>query len=148
MAFTYPYPRPALTVDAVIVAWHAGRVLLLLVRRKHPPFEGHWAIPGGFVQMDEPLEQAAARELAEETGLSGIALKQFYTYGDPMRDPRHRTVTVVYVGRINEEPPLPDAGDDAAEAAWFDMHQLPELAFDHRGIIGDVINSLNLNIQK
>jgi len=148
MAFTYAYPRPALTVDAVIVARHAGKVLLLLVKRKHPPFEGQWAIPGGFVQMDEPLGQAAARELAEETGLSGIALKQFYTYGDPLRDPRHRTVTVVYVGLIYDEPPMPDAGDDAAEAAWFDMHQLPELAFDHGRIIGDVINNLDLNIHK
>lgn len=139
MSFTYTYPRPAVTVDCVVLFRNDSTIRVLLIKRKHPPFENHWAFPGGFVDMDEGLEAAAARELEEETGLSGLKLKQFHTYGDPLRDPRHRTITVVYTSFTDNEL-LPKAGDDAVEVQWFDCEHLPALAFDHQKIITAVLN--------
>ncbi|MDP4291731.1 MAG: NUDIX hydrolase, partial [Bacteroidota bacterium] len=98
MAYTYEYPRPAVTADIVLFSRFENRDYVLLILRNNPPFQGCWALPGGFIDMDETLEESALRELAEETGLTGIRLKQFRTYGDPGRDPRHRTITVVYMG--------------------------------------------------
>ena len=138
-AYTYDYPRPMVTVDAAILSMREGTRHVLLIRRGRPPFEGTWALPGGFVEIDEPLETAAARELAEETGLTGLALHQLHTFGDPGRDPRGRSISVVYWG---EAPPdaVATGGDDAAEAGWFPVDKLPALAFDHEKIVKHLLN--------
>jgi 8-oxo-dGTP diphosphatase len=132
--FTYNFPRPALTVDLVVVT-RRGRRKVLLVRRKATPFAGKWALPGGFVEKDEPLDIAARRELKEETGVSVGDFEQLYTFGDPDRDPRDWTVTVVYLARVDQSKVRPRNGDDAAEVNWFALDDLPDLAFDHAQII-------------
>ena len=104
---------------------------------------GTWALPGGFVEIDEDLHAGALRELEEETGLKSIALAQFKTYGTPGRDPRGRTISVVYYGLLTNESQKIEAGDDAAEASWFELNELPELAFDHEEILKDFI-AINL----
>ena len=135
MPYSYKYPRPALTVDALVFS-SEGKVLL--IQRKNPPFQGLWALPGGFVDMDETPEQAVVRELKEETGLTGISFKQFHTYGALDRDPRHRTISIVFVGKIIKSIDYKPLGsDDATAAEWFNLDQLPELAFDHHQIILD-----------
>lgn len=144
MSYTYKYPRPAVTVDALVFCRSRERLHIALIRRSHPPFEGDWAFPGGFVDMDESLEEAASRELLEETGLKDISLEQFYTAGDVHRDPRHRTITVAYIGfTLAELPPLV-AGDDAGEAEWFPVDGLPTLAFDHADILRRALDKLLL----
>ena len=134
--YTYPYPRPMVTVDAVVFASGPGGPQVLLIQRARDPFAGAWALPGGFVDMDEPLDAAAARELAEETGLHHVPLRQFHTYGDPGRDPRGRTISVAHVATVETAPPV-TAQDDAAAARWFPLDALPPLAFDHATIVGD-----------
>ena len=134
MSFTYSYPRPTVTVDCIVFQKRNDHYFVLLIRRGNEPFKGFWAIPGGFVEMDESLESAASRELAEETGLKGIALEQFHAFGDPLRDPRHRTISVAYVG-FTDDNQLVKAGDDAAEVGWFGVNDLPPLAFDHPKIL-------------
>lgn len=129
--YVYKWPRPMVTVDAAVFALCEGEARLLLIQRRHEPFAGRWALPGGFVEMDEDLPQAAARELAEETGLEGVALEQLHTFGRPGRDPRGRTITVVYFGVIRGQFPSIRAADDAAAAQWFDIDHLPPMAFDH-----------------
>jgi len=146
-AFAYPYPRPALTVDAAIVAKNTdGFPKLLLIQRKHDPFAGSWALPGGFVNELEPLDTAVARELQEETSIDPskiVSLKQIGCFGDPGRDPRGWTVTVAYAGLVPSSTELPVLGaDDAAEARWFDVGSLPELAFDHRIIVRSALEHL------
>lgn len=126
MPFTYPYPRPAVTCDVVAFTIRAGELALLLIRRKDEPFRGKWALPGGFVNENEPLDRAASRELYEETGLSGVRLEQVGTFGDPGRDPRGHTVSVAYVTFLVAEATIV-AGDDAAEAQW---HPLRSLVLD------------------
>ncbi len=118
---------------------------VLLVQRGHPPFAGEWALPGGFVNIDEPLEAAAARELEEETGLKGVDLEQLHTYGDPERDPRGRVVTVAYLGVLPTDASQEVQGaDDAAQARWFPIEALPRLAFDHAEIIRDGLRRMSL----
>lgn len=134
MSHTYPFPRPAVTVDAVILSPLEQGYEVLLIRRGHEPYEGRWALPGGFLDMDEELEEAAARELEEETGLEGIALEQFGTFGKIGRDPRGRTVSVAYMAIVGARPQA-RAGDDAAEVGWFPLMGLPDLAFDHGEIL-------------
>lgn len=130
MPYTYDYPRPALTVDAVV--FRQGEILeVLLIQRKHYPFEGMWALPGGFVDMDETVEEAVVRELYEETHLKFDQLKQLHTFSALGRDPRGRTVSVTFYGKITIENAEVQGGDDASDAKWFRMSQLPELAFDH-----------------
>jgi len=109
----------------------------LLIERKYPPFEGMWALPGGFMNMDETLEEAALRELEEETGIKGVQLKQFRTFSKTDRDPRHRTITTVFSGFTDHTTTAPIAGDDAENAKWFPLDALPPLAFDH----GEVMES-------
>jgi 8-oxo-dGTP diphosphatase len=138
MIYSYKYPRPAVTVDAIVFSKREGRLFVALIKRGNPPFRGDWAIPGGFVDMDESLPEAAARELEEETGLVGIRLEQFFTFGDVHRDPRHRTITIVYTGYTPDELPPLKAGDDAGDAAWFPMDDLPNLAFDHKEILDKI----------
>jgi len=132
--YVYEWPRPMVTADAAVFAFCDGRARLLLIQRKQGPFQGHWALPGGFVEMDEDLKDAAARELAEETGLRGVALEQLHTFGRPGRDPRGRVVTVVYFGIAEHSREQIEAADDAADAQWFDIEDLPTMAFDHEEI--------------
>jgi len=115
---------------------------ILLVKRNDPPYQSSWALPGGFMEMDETLEQAARRELKEETGITAGELIRFDTYDDPGRDPRGRTITQVFVMIWNGKMGEPVAGSDAGELAWFDLTSLPELAFDHNRIIQDVIRMM------
>jgi 8-oxo-dGTP diphosphatase len=128
------YPYPATSVDVVIFTLRADDLQVLLVRRKHAPFEGRWAIPGGFVEADESLEAAARRELKEETGVRDVYLEQLYTFGDPKRDPRGRVVTVAYLALV-PAPLAVQAGDDASDARWWSVYKLPSLAFDHAKIL-------------
>ena len=128
----YEYPRPALSTDVVVVAGPPDARRVLLVRRGAEPFLGRWALPGGFVDEDERLETAARRELEEETSLVvGASLTQIGTFGDPGRDPRGWTVSVVYGVLLDGEPPPVTGGDDASEAAWHLLDSPPPLAFDH-----------------
>ena len=139
--YTYVYPHPAVTVDVALFAGHGAERRLLLIRRAQPPYAGYWALPGGFVDIDEDLPDAARRELAAETGLSVAGLRQLGAYGAPGRDPRERVISVVYLAELPSAQP-PAAGSDAAEAAWFDLAALPALAFDHAGIIEDAVAAL------
>ena len=133
--FVYDYPRPMVTADAVVFAVRNERLEVLLIERKHEPFAGTWALPGGFVEMGESLEAAAARELDEETGVCGVKLEQIHTFGDPGRDPRGRSITVAYMGMVDWRAHTLKAADDAAKADWFPIDDLPHLAFDHSVII-------------
>ena len=133
--YTYQYPHPAVTVDTVIFTLRDSRLKVLLVRRGGEPFKGMWAIPGGFVNMDEDLDTAARRELEEETGVSGVYLEQLYTFGAPERDPRERVITVAYYALIPSDRVQLHAATDAVDAAWFSMQDLPALAFDHGDIL-------------
>jgi 8-oxo-dGTP diphosphatase len=135
MAHKYPFARPALTVDIVVFGLDAGDLQVMLIQRDLPPFEGRWALPGGFVRVDEPLDDAARRELVEETGLRDIYLEQLYTFGAVDRDPRERIVTVAYYALVNLEGHDVRASTDARNAAWFPVSDLPELAFDHHDIL-------------
>jgi 8-oxo-dGTP diphosphatase len=121
-----------LTVDSILIVDDE----ILLIQRGQDPFKGKWALPGGFVEEEEKVLTAAERELQEETGISGIKLKEFATYADPGRDPRGRVVSLVYWARLKTKPKA-IGGDDAAEARWFSMKDLPELAFDHAKILQD-----------
>ena len=129
---TYKYPRPAYTVDIIIIQLEK----ILLIKRGHPPYLGKWALPGGFMDMEETPEQAAIRELEEETSVKVKSLEQFKTYGAIDRDPRHRTISTVYYAVLDDKLNIiPKAGDDATEAEWFSLDNLPELAFDHTEIL-------------
>jgi 8-oxo-dGTP diphosphatase len=132
--YVYDWPRPMVTADAAVFTFLDGQAKLLLIQRQRAPYEGHWALPGGFVEIDEDLPEAAARELAEETGLRDIPLEQLRTFGRPGRDPRGRTITVVYFGIADEEHRQVKAADDAAQVQWFDLDHLPPMAFDHEEI--------------
>ncbi len=123
MPFSYPYPRPAVTCDAVVFAMRADDLAVLLVQRKDEPFKGRWALPGGYVNENESLERAAARELAEETGISGAKLEQLGAFGDPGRDPRGHTITIAYLTFLVAEAKI-TAGDDAAAAEWHSFRRL------------------------
>lgn len=131
------YERPSVTVDVALFTHREGNPQVLLVRRKHWPYAGHWALPGGFIAMDETLEQSAQRELWEETGISDVRLEQLHTFGDPGRDPRTRVISVVYVALVDAAATHGmAAADDAAEAAWWPLDPaLPPLAFDHDRIL-------------
>lgn len=131
--FCYDYPRPAVTVDIVVFSGDALEVLL--IQRKHPPFEGHWALPGGFIEMEEPLETSAHRELEEETGVTDVALTEVGAFGSPSRDPRGRVITIAYATVIEKSTVNVKAGSDASAVAWFLNTDLPKLAFDHTEII-------------
>jgi 8-oxo-dGTP diphosphatase len=133
--YSYDYPRPMLGVDAVILNTGHSLPKVLLIKRRNDPFVGQWALPGGFVEADEPLKDAAARELQEETGLQGITLTQLRAFGAPGRDPRGWSVAVAYLGILNDADTSPEAGDDAVDAQWFNVDDLPALAFDHNDIV-------------
>ncbi len=146
--YTYHYPRPALTVDVVVFTLPDDQLYILLIQRAQPPFQGSWALPGGFVGMEESLESAADRELAEETGIEGVQLEQFHTYGDPQRDPRGRVISVAYCTYIPHETSISiREGGDAKQVRWFPMTDLPDLAFDHSKIIQDALNHIRDRIR-
>lgn len=133
--YQYAYPHPAVTTDVVIFSIRDNELKLLLIRRGGAPFKGKWALPGGFVQLHESLDEGARRELQEETGLSGVYLEQLYTFGEPDRDPRERVITVAYYALIPSEQVSLCAATDAEAVGWFGMDELPPLAFDHAGIV-------------
>lgn len=143
MPYTYEYPKPSLTVDCVVFGLDEDHQLkVMLIQRDIPPFEGEWALPGGFIHLDESLEEAALRELREETGIEKIFLEQLYTFGNVDRDPRERVVTVAYYALINLAEQNIKATTDAREAAWFLVEKLPPLAFDHHKIIALALTRL------
>lgn len=134
--YSYKYPRPALTVDAIVYFNDENGTSILLIERGIEPFKGKWALPGGFVNIDELLETACKRELKEETGLEVKKMEQFKTYDAINRDPRHRTISVIYSAEISQKAEV-IGGDDAAHAKWFPVNDLPEMAFDHSEILRD-----------
>ncbi|MFA5293396.1 MAG: NUDIX hydrolase [Phycisphaerae bacterium] len=139
--YIYDWPRPMVTVDAIVFDVSGSKPKVLLIKRGNEPFKGQWAFPGGFVEMDEELEIAVARELAEETGLTGVKLEQFYTFGRCGRDPRGRNITVAFIGTTKKTEIK--GGDDAAEAKWFEIDALPEnMAFDHKDVAALAIKKL------
>lgn len=135
MTHAYQYPRAALTVDCVVFGLDDDELKVLLIKRGLPPFEGKWALPGGFVHVDETLEEAARRELEEESGLRNVFLEQLFTFGAIERDPRERVVSVAYYALVNLRDHKVQADTDARDAAWFGVHKGPSLAFDHAGIL-------------
>ena len=139
--YCYDYPRPALTVDIALFHRLRNRIDVLLIKRGRNPFKGQWAFPGGFVEKDESLEAAAARELLEETGLSHLDLEQIGAFGDPGRDPRGHTVSVVFAAMLDHRLG-PRAADDASDAAWHSARRPPKLAIDHRKILGLALNRI------
>lgn len=148
MSSTYTFPRPSVTVDVVLFGVDAELLRLLLIRRASPPFAGRWALPGGFLDMDEDLVTGARRELHEETGVRLTRLEQLGAYGKPGRDPRGRTVSVAFVGLFCGQPLQAEGRDDASEARWFTVNRLPGMAFDHRCIIRDARDRLRRSLQQ
>lgn len=141
--YVYEWPRPMVTVDAVVFRLSDKRAEVLLIQRKSEPYKGCWALPGGFVGIDEELEDAAARELFEETALKDIKLEQMHTFGGVGRDPRGRDISVVYTGIVVDIQKKVKGGDDAEKAKWFAVDRLPEnLAFDHREIVELAISKI------
>lgn len=133
--YRYQYPRPSLTVDIVIFGFDGAQLFVLLIQRDQPPFAGNWALPGGFVDLDESLEGAARRELKEETGVNNIFLEQLFTFGEVDRDPRGRTVSVAFFALVKRMEQAIRAGSDARAAEWFELDRMPRLAFDHAKIL-------------
>lgn len=142
MPHTYEYPRAALTVDCVVFGFDGGELQVLLIRRGLEPFRDRWALPGGFVRVEETLVDAARRELEEETGLREVFLEQLYTFGSVKRDPRERVVSVAYYALTKPADHTTAAATDAAEAKWFTVSAIPPLAFDHADILATALTRL------
>ena len=133
LKYHYKYPHPSVTTDCVIFGFDGSNLKVLLVQRGIEPYKGRWAFPGGFLRMDESAEEGALRELREETGLQGAYIKQFHTFSDPKRDPRERVITIAYYALVKLQEVI--GGDDAAQARWFALNEVPSLAFDHDQIL-------------
>ncbi|MCM1110702.1 MAG: NUDIX hydrolase [Clostridium sp.] len=142
--YCYRYPHPAVTTDCVIFGFDGSKLQVLLVERGVDPFKGKWALPGGFLKPDETADRGAMRELKEETGLDAAYIEQFHTYSDPERDPRERVITIAYLAlvRLREV----SGGDDAADARWFPVDDVPQLAFDHDVILRDALRRMRERI--
>ena len=140
------YPKPSVTVDVVIITLRGEELQVLLIKRDLAPHKGKWAVPGGFVHIDESLESAARRELHEETGVADVYLEQLYTFGDPGRDPRGRVISVAYIALV-PAPLAVEAGSDAREARWWPLNKLPALAFDHDKILQLALTRLRYKIE-
>ena len=134
MSFEYEYPRPAVAVDLVVLRNVEQGTSILLIQRKNPPFQNSWALPGGFLDIDETVEQAAARELHEETGLMATSMQQLHAFSEVNRDPRTRVISIAFLANVEDDEQAV-AADDAAEVGWFPINELPELAFDHLQIV-------------
>lgn len=150
MSYTYKYPRPSVTVDLVIFTIDDNDLKVLLIRRAGDPFKGRWALPGGFVEIEESLEKAAARELKEEVGVTNVYLEQLYTFGNPKRDPRGRVISVSYFALVDAGRQRIRAASDAAEAEWhsvFDPKLGARLAFDHKKILDYAVWRLRNKIE-
>ena len=148
MSYTYAYPKPSVTVDCVVFGLDNDQKLkVLLIQRGVSPFQGQWALPGGFVRLDESLEAAALRELKEETGIEKVFLEQLYTFGDLQRDPRERVITVAYYALINLSLHRLQASTDAVEAVWFPVAQVSQLAFDHDQILAMALKRLKAKLR-
>lgn len=150
MPYTYEYPRPLVTVDMILFAFQHDELTVLLIKRSHPPFEGKWALPGGFVEEHEDLYDAARRELQEETNVSNVYLEQLYTFGQPGRDPRARVITVAYFALLSADEVAQQrihGGSDVGEARWWNIYNLPELAFDHQRILDYALQRLRWKLE-
>ena len=131
--YTYKYPHPSVTTDCVIFGFDGNKLRVLLIERGIEPYKGKWALPGGFLKMDESAEDGALRELKEETGLTGAYIQQFHAFTAPDRDPRERVITIAYYALVRLQDV--QGGDDAAKAQWFSLDEVPALAFDHDQIL-------------
>ena len=147
MPHTYKYPRPALTVDCVVFGFDEAELKVLLIRRGLAPFLNKWALPGGFVRVEETVDAAARRELAEETGLAGVYLEQLYTFGTLDRDPRERVVSVAYYALVKLAEHPAAGASDASEAKWHPVARPPALAFDHAEILRAALARLRAKVQ-
>ncbi len=148
MPYTYEYPRPSVTVDCIIFGLDDSQQLkVLLIQRNSDPFVDHWALPGGFVEMDESLEDAARRELKEETGVENVFMEQLYTFGMPGRDPRGRVISVAYFALVNLSEHTVKADTDAGDARWFALEEVPQLAFDHAEILDAALARLRAKVR-
>ncbi len=148
--FCYPHPRPAVTVDVILFTFLHDCLQVLLVQRRRQPFQGCWALPGGFVDENEDLQDAARRELQEETGVSDIYLEQLYTFGEPGRDPRGHVISVANLALLSADRARTlriQGRDDAADARWWDIYNLPSLAFDHDQILGYALQRLRWKLE-
>jgi len=147
MAYTYKYPHPAVTVDACLFTIQDDRLKILLIKRALDPYKGDWALPGGFVHLDENLEQAVKRELEEETGATGFYFEQLETFGQVDRDPRERVISVAYFALAPADHVTLRADTDAADAAWYAIEDLPDLAFDHAGIVNKAVQRIRSKVE-
>jgi 8-oxo-dGTP diphosphatase len=148
--YCYEYPRPAVTVDIILFTFAENDLKVLLIERKHDPFAATWALPGGFVEIDEDLEDAALRELAEETNVTEVYLEQLYTFGEPGRDPRTRVITVAYFALLSTDQVARlqiQGASDATHARWWSMYALPPLAFDHDRILQYALQRLRWKLE-
>ncbi len=135
MVYSYEHPHPAVTTDVVIFTIRNDALELLLIKRAADPYQGTWALPGGFVEINEDIEVCALRELEEETGITGVYLEQLYTFGKPGRDPRERVISVAYYALVPPDRMRIRAASDASDVGWFRLDNLPDLAFDHNDIV-------------
>ncbi len=143
MSYVYEYPRPMVTVDIFLLRIFEERIHTLLVQRNKPPYQGKWALPGGFIEMDETILESATRELEEETNIQNIPLFPLITEGDPGRDPRGRTITILYGGVLEDPSINAKAGTDAGHLDWFPLDDLPSLSFDHQILVQRAFSEFN-----
>lgn len=146
--YCYKYPRPALTADCVVFGFDGADLSLLLIQRKNDPFKGYWAFPGGFMEMEETIEECAFRELREETGILPSFMDQIRTFSAVDRDPRGRVVTVAFYSLVKIQDFSPEAADDAAVVSWFRIDELPPLAFDHNKILQFALSKLKERLKQ
>lgn len=147
MPYTYQYPHPAVTVDGVVFGYDDADLKVLLIQRDLAPYKGKWALPGGFVDIDESLEDAVRRELEEETGITQLYLEQLYTFGEPKRDPRERIISVAYYALVKLADHKVRPASDARNVAWFPVADLPSLAFDHEEVLDVALRRLKGKIR-
>ena len=142
--YCYKYPHPAVTADCIVFNKEDDKIFVILIQRKNEPYKDCWAFPGGFINIDESAEAAAIRELKEETGLEISTVEQLKAYSNPARDPRERVITIAFIAesKIKEVK----GGDDAQDARWFDISNLPPLAFDHEQILKDALERIKIKI--
>lgn len=148
MAYSYEYPRPAVTVDCIIFGLDESHQLkVLLIQRATDPYKEYWALPGGFVESEETLREAALRELEEETGVKDVFVEQLFTFGDPGRDPRGRVISVAYYALVNLGEHELTASSEVSRAEWFEINNLPSLAFDHHKIFEVALTRLRAKVR-